>query len=82
MAGLAHVGTRQFDRALDNFTRCDQLLPGNPQLTFYKGYCRDNLGQRQAAANDYADYLKMVDYQSNQYSQHAYKRLKEWGYAQ
>ncbi|MEX1302401.1 MAG: M48 family metalloprotease [Desulfotignum sp.] len=82
MAGLAHVGTRQFDRALDNFIRCDQLLPGNPQLTFYKGYSRDNLGQRQAAANDYATYLKMINYQSNQYSQHAYKRLKEWGYAQ
>jgi predicted Zn-dependent protease len=82
MAGLAHVGTRQFDRALDNFTSCDRLLPGNPQLTFYMGYCRDNLGQRQAAANDYANYLKMVNYQSNQYSQHAYKRLKEWGYAQ
>lgn len=82
MAGLAHVGTRQFDRALDNFTTCDRLLPGNPQLTFYMGYCRDNLGQRQAAANDYADYLKMINYQSNQYSQHAYKRLKEWGYAQ
>jgi beta-barrel assembly-enhancing protease len=82
MAGLAHVGTKQFDRALDNFTRCDQLLPGNPQLTFYKGYSRDKLGQRQAAANDYATYLKMINYQSNQYSQYAIKRLKEWGYAQ
>jgi predicted Zn-dependent protease len=82
VAGLAHVGTKQFDRALDNFTRCDQLLPGNPQLTFYKGYSRDKLGQRQAAANDYAAYLKMINYQSNQYSQYAFKRLKEWGYAQ
>ncbi|MDZ7665486.1 MAG: M48 family metalloprotease [Desulfotignum sp.] len=82
VAGLAHVGTRQFDRALDNFTRCNQLLPGNPQLTFYKGYSRDNLGQRQAAANDYAAYLKMINYQSNQYSQHAYKRLKAWGYVE
>lgn len=82
VAGLAHVGTKQFDLALDNFTRCDQLLPGNPQLTFYKGYSRDKLGQRQAAANDYAAYLKMINYQSNQYSQYAFKRLKEWGYAQ
>jgi predicted Zn-dependent protease len=82
VAGLAHVGTKQFDQALDNFTRCDQLLPGNPQLTFYKGYSRDKLGQRQAAANDYAAYLKMINYQSNQYSQYAFKRLKEWGYAQ
>ncbi len=82
MAGLAHVSTRQFDRALNNFIRCDQLLPGNPQLTFHMGYCRENLGQRQVAANNYAAYLKMVNYKSNKYSQHAYKRLKEWGYAQ
>ena len=82
MAGLAHVGTSQFELALDNFTQCDRLLPGNPQLTFYKGYSRDNLGQQQAAANDYAAYLKMINYQSNQYSQHAYKRLKAWGYVE
>jgi hypothetical protein len=24
----------------------------------------------------------MINYQSNQYSQYAFKRLKEWGYAQ
>lgn len=82
VAGLAHVGTNQFDLALGNFIRCDQLLPGNPQLTFYKGYSRDKLGQQQAAANDYSTYLKMINYQSNQYSQYAFKRLKEWGYAQ
>jgi beta-barrel assembly-enhancing protease len=82
MAGLAHVGAKQFSRALDNFTRCDQLLPGNPQLTFYKGYTQDKMGRQQPAANEYAAYLKMVNYQSNQYSQYAYKRLKEWGYVQ
>ncbi len=82
MAGLAHVGAGQFSRALDNFTRCDQLLPGNPQLTFYKGYSRDKMGRQRPAANDYTAYLKMINYQSNQYSQYAVKRLKEWGYAQ
>jgi beta-barrel assembly-enhancing protease len=81
MAGLAHVGTKQFSRALDNFTSCDKLLPGNPQLTFYKGYSRDKMGRQQPAANDYAAYLKMINYQSNKYSQYAVKRLKEWGYA-
>jgi predicted Zn-dependent protease len=82
VAGLAHVGTRQYDRALDNFTRCDRLLPGNPQLTFYMGYSRDKIGQRQAAADHYSAYLKMVNYQTNEYSQYAYQRLKEWGYVE
>lgn len=82
VAGLAHVGAGQFSKAFDNFNTCDRLLPGNPQLTFYKGYSQDKMGRQPAAANDYAAYLKMVNYQSNQYSQHAYKRLKEWGYVQ
>jgi beta-barrel assembly-enhancing protease len=82
MAGLAHVGAGQYSKALDNFATCDRLLPGNPQLTFYKGYAQDKLGRQQPAANEYAAYLKMINYQSNQYSQYAIKRLKEWGYAQ
>jgi beta-barrel assembly-enhancing protease len=82
MAGLAHVGAGQYSKALDNFQTCDRLLPGNPQLTFYKGYTQDKMGRQQPAANEYAAYLKMINYQSNQYSQYAFKRLKEWGYAQ
>ncbi|MCF8113334.1 MAG: M48 family metalloprotease [Desulfotignum sp.] len=81
VAGLAHVGAKQFSRAYDNFDSCDRLLPGNPQLTFYKGYSLDKMGQQQAAAENYAAYLKMINYQNNQYSQYAYKRLKAWGYA-
>lgn len=82
MAGLAHVGASRYSKAFDNFQTCDRLLPGNPQLTFYKGYTQDKMGRQQPAANEYAAYLKMVNYQSNQYSQYAFKRLKEWGYAQ
>lgn len=82
VAGLAHVGANRFSQAYDNFAGCDRLLPGNPQLTFYKGYSRDKLGRQKDAAADYAAYLKMINYQSNQYSQYAYRRLKEWGYAQ
>jgi len=26
-------------------------------------------------------YLKMINYQQNKYSQYAYARLKQWGYA-
>jgi beta-barrel assembly-enhancing protease len=82
VAGLARVKTRQFSRAYENFVKADQLLPGNPQLTFYKGYAQENLGRQQAAAADYTAYLKMINYTANQYSQYAYQRLKEWGYAQ
>jgi len=80
MAGLSNSAQKKHSQAFEDFKRCDQLLPGNPQLTFYKGYSLDNSGQKKGAAKNYLAYLKLIDYQSNQYSQHAYKRLKAWGY--
>jgi predicted Zn-dependent protease len=80
LAGLSNSAKKNHSQAFEDFKRCDELLPGNPQLTFYKGYSLDNSGQRQGAKNNYLAYLKLIDYQSNKYSQHAYKRLKSWGY--
>ena len=81
LAGLSYVGGKKFSRAFQDFKQCDALLPGNPQVTFYKGYTLDKSGRKQEAATNYSSYLKQVDYQSNKYSQYAYKRLKAWGYA-
>ena len=81
LAGLSNLAEKKHSRAYEDFKECDRLLPGNPQLTFYKGYSLDNSGQKQEAAQNYSSYLKQIDYQSNKYSQHAYKRLKAWGYA-
>jgi len=82
LAGLANLSEKKHSQAYEDFKQCDVLLPGNPQLTFYKGYSLDNSGQKQMAAQNYNAYLKQIDYQSNKYSQHAYKRLKAWGYAE
>ncbi len=81
LAGLSNLAEKKHSRAYKDFEKCDALLPGNPQLTFYKGYSLDNSGQKEPAAKNYAAYLKQIDYQSNKFSQHAYKRLKAWGYA-
>lgn len=80
LAGLANSGASKYAQAFRDFSKTDQLLPGNPQLTFYKGYSQDKMGQKQGAAGNYTTYLKMINYQSNKYSQYAYQRLKEWGY--
>ena len=79
-AGLANAALEKYGRAYKNFHQCDQRLPGNPQMTFYKGYCLDKNGDREQAANGYKTYLKMVDYKPSKYSKYAYQRLKEWGY--
>ncbi len=81
LAGLANTDRKQFADAYRDFARCDEILPGNPQMAFFRGYCLENNRDRKGAADLYMKYLKMVNYQSNKYSQHAYTRLKEWGYA-
>lgn len=81
IGGLANLAEKKHSQAFQDFTQCDRLLPGNPQLTFFKGYSLENMGQRQESATNYQAYLKQINYQSNKYSQHAYKQLKAWGYA-
>ena len=81
IAGLSNLAEKKPSQAYGDFKRCDELLPGNPQLTFYKGYSLDNSGQKKEAAQNYMNYLKQINYQSNKFSQHAFQRLKAWGYA-
>lgn len=80
IAGLAHLSLKKPGRASEDFKECDRLLPGNPQVTFYRGYALDNDGRKQPAAQQYTAFLKEINYASNKYSQYAYKRLKAWGY--
>ena len=81
VAGIANIEQKKFSAAYKDFTRCEEILPGNPQMAFFRGYCLDNNGDKDPAANQYMKYLKMINYQQNKYSQYAYARLKQWGYA-
>ncbi len=63
-------------QALNNF---DRLLPGDSGVLFMKGVSLEAMGQREQAAQHYAGYLKQV--RAGDASQHAYGRLKAWGYA-
>nr|WP_320191701.1 M48 family metalloprotease [uncultured Desulfobacter sp.] len=80
VSGIANLSLKKPMQAYNDFSACSTLLPGNPQITFYKGYALDMAGQRQPAAREYAAYLKAINYASNKYSQHAYKRLKALNY--
>jgi len=80
LSGLANLSLKRPGPAQEDFKRCEALLAGNPQITFYRGYALDLDGQKLLAARQYAAYLEAVSYTSNTYSQHAYKRLKGWGY--
>jgi len=78
VCGLASVQTKQFDRALQDFSRYDTMLPGNPSITFFKGLSYEGMSNRQNAAQMYTAYLKKVN--SGDMAKHAQKRLIEWGY--
>ncbi len=80
VAGIANTEQKKFSQAYKDFTKCEEILPGNPQMAFFRGYCLENNGDRDPAANQYMKYLKMINYQQNKYSQYAYTRLKQWGY--
>jgi len=81
IAGIAGKELKKYTMAYKNFDTCDKLLPGNPQISFYKGYCLDKKGEIEPAANNYMNYLKMTGNKPNEYGRYAYNRLKQWGYA-
>jgi len=78
VAGMAQLGTREYNKALDNFTAYEKKRPGNPYTGFYKGLALEKLGNREDAANQYYRFLQSVN-QGDQ-AKYAYSRLKEWGY--
>jgi beta-barrel assembly-enhancing protease len=79
LSGFARLHTRDFERAYRDFAEVDRLLPGNPSVIFFKGYAQEGMNRRHDAAREFRNYLQQV--QSGQYAQHAYRRLREWGYA-
>ncbi|MFH1914378.1 MAG: M48 family metalloprotease [Pseudomonadota bacterium] len=80
ISGLLLVRSGNFSQALPNFSAYEVALPGNPYSAFYKGYCKEGMGDRRGAAGEYVRFLEQVN-QGDQ-AKHAYYRLVEWGYVQ
>ncbi|MBP7521491.1 MAG: peptidase M48, partial [Leptothrix sp. (in: Bacteria)] len=56
----------------------DRVLPGDAGVLFLKGVALEGQGQRQAAAQHYAGFLRVT--QQGQAAQYSASRLKSWGY--
>ncbi|MBF0201423.1 MAG: M48 family metalloprotease [Desulfamplus sp.] len=78
VAGFAAINLKRYDHALEKFNRYDQILPGSPGVIFFKGYALEGMQRIDQSASHYKSYLQQV--QQGDYAQHAYRRLKEWGY--
>ena len=78
LSGFSRIQLKDFEGAYEEFRSFEQLLPGNPNTIFFKGYCREGMNQIEPAAGEYQRYLQVV--QEGKYAQHAYRRLVDWGY--
>ncbi|MFH1991867.1 MAG: M48 family metalloprotease [Pseudomonadota bacterium] len=78
LSGFAQLRLKAFDSAYQEFAEYEKLLPGNPNTLFFKGYSLEGLQRIEKAANEYYQYLQIVN--QGQQAQHAYQRLVQWGY--
>jgi beta-barrel assembly-enhancing protease len=78
ISGIVNLKIKNYAAAYTDFDRYDKLLPGSPKTTFFRGYAKEGMNERDKAAAYYYRYLQMT--QEGKEAQHAYQRLKEWGY--
>ena len=76
LSGFSKIQLKKFEAAYNDFVSYDNLLPGNPNTTFFKGYSQEGMQHYQQAAGDYQRYLQVV--REGKYAQHAYRRITEW----
>jgi len=78
IAGFVKIQEKNFDAAHQDFVNYDKFLPGNPNILFFKGLSLEGMNQIEASANDYYQYLQIVN--QGEKAKYAYQRLVKWGY--
>ncbi len=78
LGGLAKLMAKQYSAAYTDLDTSEKKLPGNPGIIFFKGYAQEGMQHQKEAAAEYHRYLQIVT--SGEQAQHAYQRLKQWGY--
>ncbi|GAB1409465.1 M48 family metalloprotease [Desulfovibrionales bacterium] len=76
--GVASLMKKDYAAALADFTAYETMLPGNPTTIFMKGFSYEGMQNKPHAAQEYQRYLRLVN--QGEMAQHAYSRLKAWGY--
>ena len=81
LQGISKILQKKYDAAYQSFATCEQVLPGNPNIAFFKGMSLEGMQRRREAAVEYRRYLQSSGDRGNQ-AGHAYQRLMDWGYIQ
>lgn len=78
LSGINKMSINEYSGAYEDFAGYERLLPGNPNMLFLKGAAKEGMQDKQSAAQHYYDYLQVV--REGDAAQHAYTRLRAWGY--
>jgi len=90
LCGVAKQDRKLFDSAYRDFKKYGELLPGNSNIAYLKGFCLDKMGRKNEAATEYNEYLESVrrggriqaimQMNTEKQAGYAYHRLIEWGH--
>ncbi len=78
LSGFAKLKRKQYGSAYREFVQYDRVLPGNPNIAFFKGISLEGMGRKREAASEYVKFLKVV--RQGKQAQYAHNRLVQWGY--
>lgn len=78
LSGINKISINEYSGAYRDLDHYDKLLPGNPNTLFLKGVAMEGMQNKRGAAQHYYDYLQNI--REGRAAQHAYARLKRWGY--
>jgi hypothetical protein len=76
--GAANWRQRNLREALDQLSTAERLVPGTVLVAYFAGRTLEDMGDRQAAAQQYAKVAQGTQGQG-EYGQYAVTRLREWG---
>lgn len=78
-AGVTGHDVKKYRESLAHLDAADKLVPGQPQVAFFRGKGYEALEDRDAAAKQYAQVLKGLD--KGPMAEYSQKKLAEWGYS-
>jgi len=78
LLAMTSLAEQKYGQALRELDKVDRLLPGNPDILFYRGRALEGLQRREEAARAYIAFLGKV--RQGDKARYAYIRLREWGY--
>jgi predicted Zn-dependent protease len=78
VCGMTALNLKQFDAAFSDFDAYERMLPGNPNLAFYKGFALEQMGRKEASAAEFQRFLESGS--EGDQTTYAQNRLVGWGY--